>query len=38
MLAYTLHYARFLRLLLGKMRWDRYLYIDLLEREVLARR
>ena len=38
MLAYTLHYARFLRLLLGKMRWDGYFDVDLLEREVLARR
>ena len=38
MLAYTLHYARFLRLLLGEVRRDGYLYVDLLEREVLARR
>ena len=38
MLAYTLHYARFLRLLLGEVRWNGYLHIDLLKREVLARR
>ena len=38
MLAHTLHYARFLGLLLGEVRWDGYLHVDLLEREVLARR
>ena len=38
MLAYTLHYPGFFRLLLGKVWCYGYLHVDALEREVLARR
>ena len=38
MLAYTLDNPEFFRLLLGEVWWYGYLYVDVLEGKVLARR